>query len=229
MLYRVLDARQLAIKLLANVTYGYTAAGYSGRMPMAELADAVVQCGRSTLEWTKKIIEDGLSSDQCKILSTSAMNYRGWSKARVVYGDTDSVFIHLPGRTKEEAFRIGKEVAKFISDQSPAGVILKLEKVYIGSVMVTKKRYVGNSFESVDQKIPHFDAKGIECIRRDQCLATAKLQEKALRLLFKSRGDLSLIKSYLCKEWYKIECGVNRISLQDFVFNKAVKLGMHTP
>ena len=36
-LKRVLDARQLAIKLLLNVTYGYTAAGFSGRMPMAEL------------------------------------------------------------------------------------------------------------------------------------------------------------------------------------------------
>lgn len=42
-LRRVLDARQLSIKLLANVTYGYTAAGFSGRMPMAELADAIVQ------------------------------------------------------------------------------------------------------------------------------------------------------------------------------------------
>ena len=36
---------------------GYTAAGFSGRMPMAELADAVVQSGRSTLEWTIQYIE----------------------------------------------------------------------------------------------------------------------------------------------------------------------------
>ena len=40
---QVLDARQLALKLIANVTYGYTAAGFSGRMPMAELADSIVQ------------------------------------------------------------------------------------------------------------------------------------------------------------------------------------------
>jgi len=55
-LARVLDARQLALKLIANVTYGYTAAGFSGRMPMAELADAIVQSGRSTLEWTTREI-----------------------------------------------------------------------------------------------------------------------------------------------------------------------------
>lgn len=42
-LRRILDARQLALKMIANVTYGYTAAGFSGRMPCAELADAVVE------------------------------------------------------------------------------------------------------------------------------------------------------------------------------------------
>ena len=48
-LKRVLDCRQLAIKNLANVTYGYTAASFSGRMPMAELADAIVSTGRALL------------------------------------------------------------------------------------------------------------------------------------------------------------------------------------
>ncbi|KAM7460765.1 hypothetical protein LguiB_035875 [Lonicera macranthoides] len=55
---------RLALKLIANVTYGYTAAGFSGRMPCAELADSIVQCGRRTLEtaislvhiyWTSQI------------------------------------------------------------------------------------------------------------------------------------------------------------------------------
>ncbi len=42
-LQRILNARQFCLKLIANVTYGYTAAGFSGRMPMAELADSIVQ------------------------------------------------------------------------------------------------------------------------------------------------------------------------------------------
>ena len=42
-LEKVLNARQLALKLLANVTYGYTAAGFSGRMPCCQLADSIVQ------------------------------------------------------------------------------------------------------------------------------------------------------------------------------------------
>lgn len=35
--------------MIANVSYGYTAAAFSGRMPMAELADSIVQSGRQTL------------------------------------------------------------------------------------------------------------------------------------------------------------------------------------
>ena len=42
-LQRILNARQFCLKLIANVTYGYTAAGFSGRMPCAELADSIVQ------------------------------------------------------------------------------------------------------------------------------------------------------------------------------------------
>lgn len=36
-LSRMLDARQLGLKLIANVTFGYTAANFSGRMPCIEV------------------------------------------------------------------------------------------------------------------------------------------------------------------------------------------------
>ncbi|XP_046848487.1 DNA polymerase zeta catalytic subunit-like isoform X2 [Xenia sp. Carnegie-2017] len=36
-LLQLLDARQLALKLIANVTYGYTSANFSGRMPCVEV------------------------------------------------------------------------------------------------------------------------------------------------------------------------------------------------
>jgi DNA polymerase elongation subunit (family B) len=49
-LNRILDARQLGLKYIANVTYGYTSATYSGRMPAVEIADSIVQSGRETLE-----------------------------------------------------------------------------------------------------------------------------------------------------------------------------------
>lgn len=69
---QIFNARQLALKLIANVTYGYTAAGFSGRMPCAELADSIVQCGRRTVE-----------------KAISFVNAKDKWKAKVVYGDTD--------------------------------------------------------------------------------------------------------------------------------------------
>lgn len=45
-LMKLLDARQLGLKLIANVTFGYTAANYSGRMPSVEVSssEAVISC-----------------------------------------------------------------------------------------------------------------------------------------------------------------------------------------
>jgi DNA polymerase zeta len=49
-LQRLLNNRQLALKLIANVTYGYTSASFSGRMPCSEIVDSIVKTGRETLE-----------------------------------------------------------------------------------------------------------------------------------------------------------------------------------
>ena len=46
-----------------------------------------------------------------------------------MYGDTDSLFIELPGRSLEEAHRIGREIAAVVSKSCPPDVILKFEKV----------------------------------------------------------------------------------------------------
>jgi DNA polymerase zeta len=49
-LLRILQAKQLGLKLLANVTFGYTAAAFSGTMPCTLISDAIIQSGRATLE-----------------------------------------------------------------------------------------------------------------------------------------------------------------------------------
>lgn len=51
--------------------------------------------------------------------------------AKVVYGDTDSLFVYLPGRTKDEAFRIGNDIADAVTAMNPAPMKLKFEKVSV--------------------------------------------------------------------------------------------------
>ncbi|XP_068662058.1 DNA polymerase zeta catalytic subunit isoform X2 [Aristolochia californica] len=206
-LQRIFNARQLALKLIANVTYGYTAAGLSGRMPCAELADSIVQCGRRTLE-----------------TAISFINLHDKWNARVIYGDTDSMFVLLKGRTTEDAFRIGQEIASEITSMNPDPVVLKMDKVYLPCFLLTKKRYVGYSYERENQVKPVFDAKGIETVRRDTCPAVAKLLEKSLKILFETR-NIAQVKEYLQNQWTHILCG--KVSLQDFVFLKEVRLGTY--
>jgi DNA polymerase zeta len=207
-LHRIFNARQLALKLIANVTYGYTAAGFSGRMPCAEIADSIVQCGRSTLE-----------------KAISFVNAHDKWKAKVIYGDTDSLFVLLKGRTVKESFRIGYEIASAITAMNPNPVTLKMEKVYHPCFLLTKKRYVGYSYESPEQTEPVFDAKGIETVRRDTCEAVAKIMEKSLRLFFEHQ-DISEVKAYLQRQWSRIFSG--RVSLKDFIFAKEVRLGTYS-
>ncbi|TKY87343.1 hypothetical protein EX895_004020 [Sporisorium graminicola] len=205
---RIQNARQLSLKLLANVTYGYTSASFSGRMPCVEIADAIVQTGRETLEKAMDLI-NGTAE---------------WG-AQVVYGDTDSLFVYLPGRTKEEAFRLGNVIADKVTSLNPRPVKLKFEKVYLPSVLLAKKRYVGFKYESLDEREPGFDAKGIETVRRDFHPAIQRMLEACIRILFRSR-DLSIVKSYLQRQWRKILEG--RVSPRDFIFAKEVRLGSYS-
>ncbi|KAI5846317.1 DNA polymerase zeta catalytic subunit [Morchella snyderi] len=204
-LYKLLNNRQLALKLIANVTYGYTSASFSGRMPCAEIADSIVQSGRETLEKAIDMINNNMT----------------WG-AEVVYGDTDSLFIHLKGKTKAQAFDIGEEIAAKVTAMNPEPIKLKFEKVYHPCVLLAKKRYVGFKYEHRDQQEPEFDAKGIETVRRDGNPAVQKMVEKSLKILFRS-SDLSQVKSYVTRQWTKIMKG--DISIQDFTIAKEVKLG----
>ncbi len=96
-------------------------------------------------------------------------------EAKVVYGDTDSLFIHFPGKTRAEAFRLSQRIVDEVTASNPKPVKLKLEKVYQPCILQTKKRYVGYSYETPEQEEPTYDAKGIETVRRDGCPATAKV------------------------------------------------------
>ncbi|KAI1501642.1 DNA polymerase family B [Biscogniauxia marginata] len=207
-LQQLLNNRQLALKLLANVTYGYTSASFSGRMPCSEIGDSIVQTGRETLERAIAMIH----------------SVERW-KADVVYGDTDSLFIYLPGRTKDQAFDIGNEIAKTITDMNPRPVKLKFEKVYHPCVLLAKKRYVGYKYESKDQVKPDFDAKGIETVRRDGTPAEQMIEEKALKILFET-ADLSQVKSYFQRQCDKIMRGA--VSIQDFCYARELKLGNYS-
>lgn len=169
---RLFNARQHALKMVANTTYGYTAAGFSGRMPCVEIGDAIVQTARNTLERAIRLVEE----------------HPRW-RAHVVYGDTDSLFVALPGRSVAEALDVGAEIAGEVSSRNPRPMGLKLEKVYCPSVLVAKKRYAGFAYEPGSGSgpggigSPFLDCKGLEMVRRDTCGLVASTMEAVMRAL----------------------------------------------
>lgn len=61
-------------------------------------------------------------------------NSSKWEHARVVYGDTDSMFIALDGLnetgcSKARAFEVGREITAAVTADNPTPVKLKFEKV----------------------------------------------------------------------------------------------------
>lgn len=206
---RLLNARQFGLKMIANVTYGYASASFSGRMPCSGLADAIVQCGRDALERMIRFVDGELHSR---------------TGVSVVYGDTDSLFVRVPGGTREQAFEIGEEIVRKASEMFPAPVTLQLEKVYHPCVLQTKKRYVGYAYESREQTVPTFDAKGIETVRRDSCALVQKTMERVLRVLFETK-DVSKVKRLVQRTCQRVLA--NRLPLSDFIFRKEVRLGSY--
>lgn len=200
-LLKLLNARQLGLKLIANVTTGYTNANFSGRMPCIEIADAIISKGRETLMRAIELVNK---------------NNHKWG-GRVIYGDTDSLFVLFENTSREEAFRKGQEIVEAVTNDNPYPIKLKFEKVYQPCLLQSKKRYVGFMYESKDQAEPVLEAKGIELIRRDTCSAASKILEKSLKILFTTQDVEKGVKPYVIKQFQKITKG-QISSLQDFIF-----------
>lgn len=204
-LQRKLDTCQLGLKLIANVTYGYTSANYTGRMPCVEVADSIVAKGRDMLERSIEMV--------------NTWGQESGTGARVIYGDTDSMFISFPNSTRQEAFEHSKVLVNEINRRHRHPISIKLEKVYQPCILFAKKRYCGYAYESADQVTPAFDAKGIETVRRDTCDIAAKILEQSLRLLFENDGQVSSLKSFV--QWHLGKILNGKISrLNDFIFAK---------
>jgi DNA polymerase, archaea type len=167
---RVLNAKQLALKDLANSFYGYT--GYvRARAYDIGVASSITAIGRENIEKTRDLVEKNFDVD-------------------VVYGDTDSIFVKAKMTNMEETKKLGDDISKFVSDKLPGHLMLEFEKIYRTFLILTKKRYAGWKFEWDGKEWSNdIDMKGIETVRRDWCPLVSKTTEDILNIILKE-GDL---------------------------------------
>ncbi|KAF7456003.1 putative DNA polymerase delta catalytic subunit [Cryptosporidium felis] len=182
-LISILDGRQLALKISANSVYGFTGAVAGGQLPCLELSTSITSYGRVMIDITKGEVEKVFRKEN------------GYpADAKVVYGDTDSVMIQFGVSEIKEAMKLGLEAATTISKLFTPPIKLEFEKVYCPFLLMNKKRYAGVLYKNpeIHERI---DCKGIETVRRDNCLLVQKVVDAALRKILVEK-DVEAAKQY---------------------------------
>ncbi len=126
----------------------------------------------------KKIINLGQVTDYVYDLETENGHFSA-GIGRIVVHNTDSVMVNFGVDTVAEAMKLGKEAAQHVSARFIRPINLDFEKVYYPYLLINKKRYAGLFWTKPD-KYDKLDAKGIESVRRDNCLLTKNLVEKCI-------------------------------------------------
>jgi len=165
---RELNAKQFALKIMANALYGYT--GYTrAKLYVLDIANAITSCGRDLIQKTRDIVEED-------------------KQYKVIYGDTDSIMVKTKTKDLDEAFKIGLELEEKINKELSGIVKMKIESIFKSLLILTKKRYAGWSFEKRgDEWEDKLIMKGIETVRRDWCDLVSDTLFRVLEIVLKEQ------------------------------------------
>ncbi|SMD31500.1 replicative DNA polymerase I [Picrophilus oshimae DSM 9789] len=193
-----LNGLQNAIKVLMNTFYGVLGASFY-RFTNPEIGGAITSLGRVTI----KNIIDKLES----------------SGHRVIYGDTDSIFIESGKKTKEDAIKFGNELSDRISKEE--NLVLEFEKIMDPLFSHgAKKRYAGKVIYP-DSMAGEILVRGYETRRTD----SFDLQSEALSKVFEYilNRDVDGAKRYADELVTKLKNGDNSIPIEKLVISRTVK------
>lgn len=139
----------------------------------------------------------------------------------MVYGDTDSNYIHFPHlKTSQESWDFAELVATEVSELFPKPIKLEFEAViYWRFFILTKKRYMYKSCLRdgvVGEKI---GKKGVLLARRDSSVFVRTLYEDIIKMIF-NKATKNDILYYILGELNKL-CS-NSLDYKKFVITKSV-------
>ncbi|TKJ17704.1 DNA polymerase [Candidatus Woesearchaeota archaeon B3_Woes] len=161
----LLDARQTNLKVLANAFYGYfgffNARWYS------------LECARSITAWGRYYIHKVIESAEKE----------GF---KVIYSDTDSIFLSLDGKSKTEA----KQFAESINPTLPGIMELEYEGFYPAAIFVSAKAgaYGAKKKYALLDSDNNIKITGFETVRRNWSLIAKETQKKILNIVLKENN-----------------------------------------
>ncbi len=174
---RILYAKQWALKILANAFYGYL--GYSrARIYNMGVANSITSYGRQIISSVAREIDEKYG-------------------CRVVYGDTDSVFVVIPEEELEAVAKKAREISEGITKGLPGVMALEFERVFKRFLPLTKKRYVAWSFTPTGKGWEEgMIMKGIETVRRDWCLLVGDTIKEVIDTILKKEDIKGAVKHF---------------------------------
>jgi len=182
--YRILDERQKALKVLANASYGYM--GWSGARWYCR------RCAEAVTAWGRQLI-------------LTVIEYARRLGLKVIYGDTDSLFVtYDPEKVKK--------LIEFV--EKKLGFEIKIDKIY-RRVFFTeaKKRYVGLLDDG------RIDIVGFEAVRGDWCELAKEVQWRIAEIILKT-GDIDKAIEYVHNVIKDLKAG--RVKLEKLVIWKTL-------
>ncbi len=169
--HTLLDARENALKLLANSFYGYL--GFFGaRFYSIESAESTTALGRFYVKNViKKAEADGFN---------------------VIYGDTDSIFLTLGEKTKEDV----NKFAEKINIELPGLMELENEGFYPSGIFVSAKfgPYGAKKKYALIDEQENLKIRGFETVRRNWSIIAREVQENVLKIILKEHDKNKAFK-----------------------------------
>jgi DNA polymerase I len=158
----LLNARSEGLKVLANSFYGYL--GFFGARWYN------IECAKSVTAWGRYYIHEVI--DKAK---KSGFN--------VIYSDTDSVFLTLDGKTKEEA----EKFAEAVNIELPGIMELEYEGFYPSGIFVSAKAgvYGAKKKYALLGEDNTIKIRGFETVRRNWSIIAKNVQRKVLEIILK--------------------------------------------
>ncbi len=198
---QTLAARSSALKILANSFYGYL--GYArSRWYSRNCAASVTAYGRSYITMTIDEAEK--------------------AGFKVLYGDTDSIFLQAQAKSKEEAMKFLND----INSKLPETMELELEDFYVRGVFVGKK---GSDSAGAKKKYAllseagRVKIKGFELVRRDWSNVARTTQKEVLEAILKEGSKekaIQIVKDVLSR------LREGRVELKDLIIYTQLRKGI---
>ena len=207
------EANQISIKIATNATYGLLGASTADN-PAKDLAAYVTKSGRNSL---------------MAVIDFVQTKYPG---AIVCYGDTDSIFVLIDGKTENlniiDMIKFGMKVSKEVQSILISPMELEAEKVIApNALFVRKKRYSGREYTwSIDKETGEpiiskgkWSAHGHELVRKANSIFCRETQRMMLTML--NDGEIWVAFQYVTVQIKKLLMG--ELPLSDYIIYAGYK------